>query len=148
MSSAPGTANIRQHNGDTAAPLYARIRAKLRMDIAAGLYAQGEQLPPADQLGKKYGVNKNTILRALRMLRSEGVIDFGRGRGAVVLHTSRPMDIDDISVQLQRVVNLADVSGISRTAIISAIERMPRVAARHGRTHRGPVRSGQSARRV
>ncbi|MFE7289323.1 GntR family transcriptional regulator [Streptomyces noursei] len=118
-------------------PLYEQIRAKLRMDIASGLYAQGEYLPPADQLSKKYGANKNTVLRSLRMLRSEGIIDFGRGRGAVVL-ASAPMGIDEISVQLQQVVNLADVSGIPRAAIVSAIERMPRMQARRGRAQRSP----------
>jgi GntR family transcriptional regulator len=137
MSTSPVPANIRHHGTATEVPLYAQIRAKLRWDIAAGLYAQGEHLPPADQLGKEYGANKNTILRALRMLRSEGVVDFGRGRGAVVLPAARPVDLDDLSDQLQRVVNLADVSGIPRAAIISAIERMPRVAARHGRGRRG-----------
>ncbi|MGW7050441.1 GntR family transcriptional regulator [Streptomyces sp. NPDC054887] len=141
MSPVPGTAHIRVHASVGAEPLYARIRARLRMDIAAGRYAPGEHLPPADQLGREYGANKNTVLRSLRLLRSEGLIDFGRGRGAVVLHGRQPVDLDDISDQLQRVVNLADVSGIPRAAIISAIERMPRVAARHGRT----VRRGRSA---
>ncbi|MFD4863976.1 GntR family transcriptional regulator [Streptomyces sp. NPDC058412] len=136
MSTASGTGNIRRHRSAAEIPLYAQIRAKLRMDIASGLYPQGEYLPPADQLGKEYGANKNTILRALRMLRSEGVVDFGRGRGAVVLPTSLPVGLDDISDQLQRVVNLADVSGIPRAAVISAIERMPRMAARHGRAAR------------
>ncbi|WP_455358824.1 GntR family transcriptional regulator [Streptomyces sp. SYSU K21746] len=148
MSSVPGTAHIRVHASAGAEPLYARIRAKLRMDIAAGLYAQGEYLPPADQLGREYGANKNTILRALRLLRSEGLIDFGRGRAAVVLHGTQPMDLDDISDQLQRVVNLADVSGIPRAAIISAIERMPRVAARHGRTARRGQRAPRTAGRA
>lgn len=136
MSLVPETAHIRVHTSAGAEPLYARIRAKLRMDIAAGQYAPGEHLPPADQLGRAYGANKNTILRALRLLRSEGLIDFGRGRGAVVLHGTQPVDLDDISDQLQRVINLADVSGIPRAAIISAIERMPKMAARHGHTAR------------
>ncbi len=149
MSSVPGTAHIRAQASTGAEPLYARIRARLRMDIAAGRYAQGEHLPPAGQLGREYGANKNTILRALRLLRSEGLIDFGRGRGAVVLHGTQPMDLDDISDQLQRVVNIADVSGIPRAAIISAIERMPRVAARHGRTARhGRPASGAAASRA
>ncbi|KEF03765.1 MULTISPECIES: GntR family transcriptional regulator [Streptomyces] len=139
MSLAPDPAAVRPPNGETALPLYARIRAKLRMDIASGHYAQGDQLPPAEQLARKYGANKNTILRALRMLRSEGVIDFGRGRGAVVLHSFSPVHIDDICAQLQRVVNLADASGISRSAVISSIERMPRVTARNVRTQRGPL---------
>ncbi|SES47360.1 GntR family transcriptional regulator [Streptomyces sp. yr375] len=144
MLSVSGVANVHRQSGETTKPLYVQIKVRLSADIASGLYARGEQLPPADRLGKTYGANKNTVLRALRMLRSEGIIDFGRGRGPVVLHSSHPMNMDDISVQLQQVVNLADVSGISRTAIISAIERMPRVVARHGRTHRGPLRSPQA----
>ena len=123
-------------------PLYVQIRTKLRNEIASGVYAQGDYLPPADQLSKKYGASKNTILRALRMLRSEGVIDFGRGRGAVVLRSVQRVGFADISVQLQQVVNLADRSGIPRVAIISAIERMPRPLSARVRTYRGPGRPG------
>ncbi|TLS43711.1 GntR family transcriptional regulator [Streptomyces montanus] len=139
MKSAPGPVAsdvepIGGHRGAGAAagaesPLYVQIKQKLKWEILTGVYGRGEHLPPAGELGKKYSANKNTILRALRMLRGEGLIDFGRGRGAVVVHSAQNVDIADISEQLRRVVNLADASGISRSAVIAAVQRIPPVPA-------------------
>ncbi|MEW2268850.1 GntR family transcriptional regulator [Streptomyces sp. SID685] len=110
-------------------PVYVKIKNRLRWEILTGTYVEGSHLPSAGELGNTYGANKNTILRALRMLRSEGMIDFGRGRGAVVTHSARPVDLADISEQLQAVVNLADASGIPRSMIISAVQRIPRATS-------------------
>ncbi|MFI2372059.1 GntR family transcriptional regulator [Streptomyces sp. NPDC018833] len=108
-------------------PVYVQIKNRLRWEILTGAYPEGGQLPSACELGSLYGANKNTILRALRMLRSEGMIDFGRGRGAVVTHSVQPVDLAAISEQLQTVVNVADASGIPRSALISVMQRIPRV---------------------
>lgn len=120
---------------DSSLPLYVQIKNRLRWEILAGAYAEGDYLPSAGELGEKCGANKNTILRALRMLRSEGMIDFGRGRGAVVTRSAQPVGMGDISEQLQKVVNLADASGIPRSVIVSAVQRIPR--AKPARTAAG-----------
>ncbi|MFE9533345.1 GntR family transcriptional regulator [Streptomyces sp. NPDC006691] len=119
-----------KERGASAAPgagsaLYTRIERKLKQEIVSGVYAQGAYLPSSGELGKLYGANKNTVLRALRMLRAEGLIDFGRGRGAVVVHSAPRVSLAEISEQLRHVVNLADVSGISRAAVVAAIQRIP-----------------------
>ncbi|MFJ9008621.1 GntR family transcriptional regulator [Streptomyces canus] len=125
---------------DSELPVYVQIRNRLRWEILTGAYTAGVQLPSAGELGSLYGANKNTILRALRMLRSEGLIDFGRGRGAVVTYSAQPVDLAAITEQLQRVVNVADASGIPRSTLISVVQRIPQaisaraVRAREGRT--------------
>src|SRR5438094_10600503 len=68
--------------------LYEQVAAELRRAIAEGEARPGERLPPARDLAAVLGVNTNTVLRALRLLRDEGLLDFRRGRGITVASTS------------------------------------------------------------
>lgn len=66
-------------------PLHEQVAAEIRRAIAEGEAGPGERLPPAADLAAVIGVNKNTVLRALRVLRDENVLDFTRGRGVRVV---------------------------------------------------------------
>jgi GntR family transcriptional regulator len=64
-----------------------QVAAAIRRAIAEGEAKPGERLPPAKDLAAELGVNTNTVLRALRQLRGEGLLEFRRGRGVTVTGT-------------------------------------------------------------
>ena len=64
--------------------LYEQVAGEIRRSIADGEAGPGERLPPAKDLAAVLGVNANTVLRALRLLRDEGLLEFRRGRGISV----------------------------------------------------------------
>jgi GntR family transcriptional regulator len=64
-----------------------QVAAEIRRAIADGEAKPGERLPPAKDLAAELGVNTNTVLRALRQLREEGLLEFRRGRGITVSGT-------------------------------------------------------------
>ena len=83
------TSTMRDVKIDRGAPtqLHEQVAAEIRRAIADGEAKPGERLPPARDLAAVLGVNTNTVLRALRELRDEGLLEFRRGRGITVTGT-------------------------------------------------------------
>ncbi|MDA3643441.1 GntR family transcriptional regulator [Saccharopolyspora indica] len=71
-------------------PLHEQAADAIRRAIAAGEVAPGDRLPPARDLAVAMQINANTVLRALRELREEGLLEFRRGRGVTVLRRPDP----------------------------------------------------------
>jgi GntR family transcriptional regulator len=74
-------------NRDDSIDLHEQVAGEIRRAIADGEAGPGERLPPARDLAAVLGVNTNTVLRALRHLRDEGLLEFRRGRGITVSGT-------------------------------------------------------------
>ena len=103
-------------------PLHDQVAAEIRRAIAEGEAGPGKRLPLAKDMAAVLGVNKNTVLRALHILRDEGLLDFQRGRGITVAGTPQQ------SVVVKRVRELVEFArrqGYRREEIIQMIEGLP-----------------------
>jgi len=67
--------------------LHDQVAAEIRRAIAEGEAGPGERLPLTKDIAAVLGVNKNTVLRAMHILRDEGLLEFTRGRGITVSGT-------------------------------------------------------------
>jgi GntR family transcriptional regulator len=68
------------------AALHAQMAARLREDIADGVYNPGDALPSESALCKIYDVSPTTVRKALMTLRTEGLIEAHQGKGSFVRH--------------------------------------------------------------
>lgn len=103
---------------DEPTSLHEQVAAEIRRAIAEGEAAQGERLPPAIDLAAVMGVNKNTVIRALHILRDEGVLDFTRGRGVRVVGTP---ERSTLFMKMNELVALAREQGYRRDELASMI---------------------------
>jgi GntR family transcriptional regulator len=107
---------------DDVLPLHDQVAAEIRRDIANGEVRPGERLPPAHDIAAVLGVHTNTVLRALRILRDEGVLEFRRGRGVTV---SGEPERGVIWAQAQELLTQARRFGLHREDVVSIIESLP-----------------------
>jgi GntR family transcriptional regulator len=106
-------------------PLHDQVAAQIRRAIADGEAGPGERLPLAKDLAAVLGVNKNTVLRALRILREEGLLEFRRGRGISVAGTS---ERGTVLAHVRNLLEFAEQQGYGRTEIIRMITDLPQDA--------------------
>ena len=103
------------------ADLYEQVAAELRRAIAEGEAKPGERLPPAKDLAAILKVNTNTVLRALRVLRDEGLLEFRRGRGISVAGTPEQSAVINRAREL---VHFARSHGYRTDELIQIIEHL------------------------
>jgi GntR family transcriptional regulator len=101
--------------------LHEQVAAEIRRAIAGGEANPGERLPPAKDLAAVLGVNTNTVLRALRRLRDEGLLEFRRGRGVTVVATP---ERGAVVAQARELVQFARGHGYRLNELIEIIENV------------------------
>ena len=100
-------------------PLHEQVAAEVRRAIAEGEAGPGDRLPLARDLAAVLGVNRNTVLRALHLLRDEGLLEFRRGHGITVTGTR---ERSDLLAQVHQLVATARRSGYRKSELIAMIE--------------------------
>ena len=79
---------------DDPRPPYVQIANALRAAILTRSLAPGEQLPSGSELARRYGVARQTVQQAFRVLRDEGLIVSRQGSGVFVrARTERPVGL-------------------------------------------------------
>ncbi|GGQ91451.1 MULTISPECIES: GntR family transcriptional regulator [Streptomyces] len=110
---------------DTAStrPLHEQVAGAIRRAIAEGECGPGDRLPPARDLSRALDVNVNTVLRGLRALRDEGVLEFRRGRGVTVAEgaAGRSALLDRVRALVADAAHL----GYSKADVIDMIREIP-----------------------
>jgi GntR family transcriptional regulator len=102
--------------------LHDQVAAQIRRAIADGEAKPGERLPPARHLAAVMHVNTNTVLRALRLLRDEGLLELRQGHGIRVTGTPERSALLAKALDL---VQLARDSGYTRAELHEIIEQVP-----------------------
>jgi GntR family transcriptional regulator len=101
--------------------LHEQLAASIRRAIAEGEAKPGERLPPARDFAAVLGVNSNTVLRAFRLLRDEGLLEFRRGRSVTVVGTP---DQSLLIGKAQELLDLARNRGYNRDELLTIIEAL------------------------
>ena len=73
-------------NTGSATPIYKQITDQVRLAVATGKLAVGDQLASVRALAEELVVNPNTVARAYTDLAREGLIESRAGRGVFVTH--------------------------------------------------------------
>ena len=107
---------------DEPVALHDQVAAEIRRAIAEGEAAPGERLPLAKDIAAILGVNKNTVLRAMHILRDEGLLEFTRGRGITVTGTAEK---SAVLRQARELVEFARHRGYRREDVVQMIETLP-----------------------
>ena len=80
---------------DNNQPIYLQIMDRVRRKIVSGEWRAGDRVPPVRDLALEFGVNPNTMQRALQELESRGLLQAQRTAG-------RTVTADDTALQALR----------------------------------------------
>jgi GntR family transcriptional regulator len=102
--------------------LHEQVAGEIRRAIAEGEAKAGEKIPYAKDLAAILGVNTNTVLRALRLLRDEGLLEMGRGRAIRVAGTA---DQGAVVVKMKELITFARERGYRRDELVALLQSLP-----------------------
>ena len=104
--------------------LWRQVSEALAADIEAGRLAVDERLPSSADLGKRFKVNRHTVLKAISHLQAKGLLRIERGRGSYAV--VNPLEFR-LGPQQWFEENLRD-NKLTPSRTIVAIEQVPAAA--------------------
>ncbi|HVB51153.1 MAG TPA: GntR family transcriptional regulator [Acidimicrobiales bacterium] len=99
-----------------------QVASENRRTIVEGEAGPGERTPRARDFAGELEVISNMVLRALRVLRDEGVVEMGLGRS---IRVTRTRDRSAVALKLKELVELVQPQGYRRDALVVMRENLP-----------------------
>ncbi len=114
-------------NTGSANPIYKQITDQVRLAVATGKLAVGDQLPSVRALAEDLVVNPNTVARAYTDLAREGLIESRAGRGVFITRKRKMFTREEgrrrLEPLLEGLIGEAMVMDFTRDELREAFEK-------------------------
>lgn len=104
-------------------PIYTQICNGIIKEIAEGNLKSGDQLPSIRQFAKNFNINPMTVNKAYGILKNQNVIYIDERVGSVVYVRCDEKNIESIKENIQNLINIIKMRGLSKSFLIDIIER-------------------------
>lgn len=111
-------------NPSSGMPIYRQIVQQARFAIASGRIDPGDRLPSVRTIATQLGINPMTVSKAYSMLEQGGVVVRQPGIGMVVSEPGTEDAVEAIAADAQALVRTAKQLGVSRTRLVSRINKI------------------------
>lgn len=119
---------------DSNLPIYLQIMDEIKRLIVTDVYKSSEKIPSVRELAVEFGVNPNTVQRALSELEREGLLNSERTSGRFISEDKLLIDklkLDVVFQKIDQFINEVKLYGCSDEMIINNVkERL-----NHGKTN-------------
>ena len=99
-------------------PIYLQIIEQFKLSALYGRYSTGDRLPPVRELAIELRINPNTVAKAYRILKDEGIIDSRPGGGNFIAQQENNIAVqqkeDSLREELKKVLINAEALGVNK----------------------------------
>ncbi len=110
-------------NPNSPVPIYVQIAENIKTLIRSGKILPGQFLPSVRNLARDLGVNVNTVVKAYKVLESEGYISLARGEGFVVNNFNPGEKWQEIDKLFEEATKKAKIYGIALEKILELVKK-------------------------
>ena len=106
-------------------PMYLQIKEQIKLKVAVGDWATGQEIPSIRQLAIALRVSVITVKRAYLELEREGVILTQQGKGSVVAPDSGlspRLHEEELAGHLEQAARLGDLLGLTTEELASRLQ--------------------------
>lgn len=100
-------------NTGSSVPIYKQITEQIRLGVATGRLAVGDQLPSVRALAESLAINPNTVARAYNDLAHEGLLETQPGRGVFISAKRQVLSREESRRRLEPLINTLISEGMA-----------------------------------